>query len=476
MLKKLFVLVFISVAGLLAGCGSESSATRVFRPTNTPVTPSAVPDVNRTSASPKTPTASAVAAVGPTGEGTTAMLPTPSTVEPSPTPAATHTGTPQPPPSPTSLAQPSLSPSPTQPFPPAIALEPVLGGFRDPTYLTFASQASPWDDRLFVVEKGGRILLVEAGQVRETPFLDIRDRVGSGSSEQGLLSLAFPPDFVTSAVFYVDYTDLDGNTVVARYRLGQQDPPVADPASEQVLLQIDQPAANHNGGQLQFGPGGYLYIGVGDGGRAGDPWGNAQNPDVLLGKLLRIDVAGGDAYRIPPDNPFVDQSNVRPEIWALGLRNPWRFSFDALTQDLYIADVGQNTYEEVDFQPSGSGGGGNYGWDVMEGRHCFEPASGCDTTGLVLPVAEYDHSLGCSVTGGYVYRGSRYPALDGVYFFGDYCSGRIWGLRRQDGGDWQMALLLETGVTISSFGADAGEELYVLGYGDGMLYRLTAQP
>jgi glucose/arabinose dehydrogenase len=243
-----------------------------------------------------------------------------------------------------------------------------------------------------------------------------------------------------------------------------------------VLLRIDQPAANHNGGQLQFGPDGYLYIGMGDGGRAGDPWGNAQNPDVLLGKLLRIDVAGEGAYRIPPDNPFVDRSNVRPEIWALGLRNPWRYSFDAMTQDFYVADVGQNTYEEVDFQSAGSGGGENYGWDVMEGRHCFEPASGCDTTGLVLPVAEYDHSLGCSITGGYVYRGSRYPALNGVYFFGDYCSGRIWGLRRQDGGRWQMALLQESGVTISSFGEDAGGELYVLNYGDGMIYRLIAQP
>ncbi len=372
---------------------------------------------------------------------------------------------------PTMTVVPELAASPMPvSFPPAVAVEPAFTGFQAPVYLTHAGDPA-W---LFVVEKAGRIRLIEKGVVQSASFLDITDRVGSRGSEQGLLSVAFPLDFATSGVFYVNYTDLRGDTVVARYRLLQGDPRRADPASEQVILKIDQPAANHNGGQLQFGPDGYLYIGMGDGGRAGDPWGNAQNPGVLLGKLLRIDVAGQEPYAVPSDNPFVGQSGARPEIWALGLRNPWRFSFDRATGDLYIADVGQNRWEEVDFQPADSRGGENYGWDVMEGKHCFEPAAGCDTGGLVLPVAEYDHSLGCSITGGYVYRGTRYPQMAGVYFFGDYCSGRVWGLRREASGAWRIAELLQVGVNISSFGEDAAGELYMVGYNDGVIYHLTA--
>jgi glucose/arabinose dehydrogenase len=361
-------------------------------------------------------------------------------------------------------------------FPPVIGLEPWLTGFENPTYLTFASPTPPWDGRLFITEKAGRILMVQDGAVQAAPFLDIADRVGSSSSEQGLLSVAFPPDFDTSGAFYVNYTDRRGNTVVSRFRLMETDPPQGDPVSEQKLLEIPQPAANHNGGQLQFGPDGYLYIGTGDGGRAGDPWNNAQNPQALLGKMLRIDVAGRDEYRIPSDNPFLDWPDVRSEIWALGLRNPWRFSFDRASGDLYIADVGQNAYEEIDFQPAQSTGGENYGWNIVEGNHCFKPADDCDSTGLIPPVAEYDHSLGCSITGGYVYRGARYPSLSGLYLFGDYCSGRIWGLGRAASGEWKMALLLDTDIAISSFGEDAAGELYVLGYTDRTIHRLIALP
>lgn len=356
------------------------------------------------------------------------------------------------------------------PFPPIVVLEPTFTGFQFPVYLTQAGEKS----RLFVVEKLGRIQVIENGQVSSTAFLDIADRVGSQGNEQGLLSVAFPPDFATSGVFYVNYTDHYGDTVVARYRLQKDDPYQADPNSEEIILRIEQPAANHNGGQLQFGPDGYLYIGMGDGGRAGDPWGNAQNPQVLLGKMLRIEVSSTGPYRIPGDNPFAGGDDVRAEIWALGLRNPWRFSFDRLTGDLYIADVGQDRHEEVSFQPGGSPGGENYGWDVMEGGQCFEPATGCDPSGLVLPVAEYDHNWGCSITGGYVYRDARYPQMYGVYFFGDFCSGRIWGLWREPSDRWRTVLLLETEVNISSFGEDAAGELYVLGYGDGTIYRLVA--
>jgi glucose/arabinose dehydrogenase len=351
-----------------------------------------------------------------------------------------------------------------------------LSGFQVPVYLTYAGQDGSQVSRLFVVEKAGRISLVENGVVQPTPFLDIADRVGSRGSEQGLLSVAFPPDFAASGLFYVDYTDLQGNTVIARYRLLAGDPRQGDPNSEQKILQIEQPAANHNGGQLQFGPDGYLYIGMGDGGGAGDPWGNAQNPGALLGKLLRIDVTGADTYTIPDSNPRLDQPGARPEIWAIGLRNPWRFSFDRVSHDLYIADVGQNLYEEVDFQPAASPGGENYGWNVMEGKHCFEPSAGCDTGGLVLPITEYDHGQGCSITGGYVYRGARYPEMAGVYFFGDYCSGIIWGLRQATGGEWQMAFLLDTNISISSFGEDSTGEIYVVSYREGTIYHLVAAP
>jgi len=377
---------------------------------------------------------------------------------------------------PIAMPTPTLLPTDTPPapaapsFPPVIGLEPLHSGFQHPVYLTHAGDPS-W---FLVVEQVGRVRLVENGVAQPELFLDITGRVRSQASEQGLLSLAFPPAELARGEFYANYTSTEGDTIVARFRLRADDSRLADPDSEHIVLQVAQPATNHNGGQLQFGPDGMLYVGMGDGGRAGDPWGNAQNGDTLLGKLLRLDVRAEDGYRVPEGNPFVGQAGMRPEIWALGLRNPWRFSFDRGTGDLYIADVGQNLYEEVHWQAAGSPGGQNYGWDILEGTHCFEPPSACDTAGLEMPIAEYGHEQGCSVTGGYVYRGSRYPQMNGVYFYGDFCSGNIWGLRRLPSGEWQQALLLASGKNISSFGEDAAGELYVLSYTEGAVLRVTA--
>ncbi len=368
-----------------------------------------------------------------------------------------------------------LSPA-AEPTPPAIEVDPwtsirlesVSGGFQQPTYLTHAGDGS---GRLFVVEKAGRVWIVQDGQRLPEPFLDITDRVRSRESERGLLSIAFHPDYENNGRFFVNYTDQKGHTVVAEYRVSA-DPNRGDPNSERVLLYIEQPAANHNGGQLQFGPDDYLYIGMGDGGRAGDPWGNAQNLSVLLGKMLRIDVDAGEPYGIPADNPFVDTEGARPEIWAYGLRNPWRFSFDRATGDLYIADVGQNKWEEVHVAKAPDRGGQNYGWDIMEGLHCFEPPQGCDTTGLTMPVVEYGHDKGCSITGGYVYRGRRYVDIQGTYFFSDFCTGYIWGLRETDDG-WEWAQFLASGLNVSTFGEDEEGEIYVLDYARGDVYRLV---
>ncbi|HLB12220.1 MAG TPA: PQQ-dependent sugar dehydrogenase, partial [Dehalococcoidia bacterium] len=291
--------------------------------------------------------------------------------------------------------------------------------------------------------------------------------VGSASTEQGLLSVAFPPGFGDTGRFYVDYTDINGDTVVARYRTGP-DPDVADANSEEVVLTIPQPFANHNGGQLAFGPrDGYLYIGMGDGGLGGDPGNRAQDPAQLLGKVLRIDVETGNpvTYTIPATNPFTQTLRYRGEIWALGLRNPWRISFDRVTGDVYVGDVGQSSREEIDFQPASSPGGENYGWRVLEGNQCFNPPAGCiPPSGYSPPVAEYDHSEGCSVTGGHV--------SSGVYFFGDFCSGRIWGLMRV-GATWQTSLLLETTLGISTFGEGEDGSLYVADFGGGNIHRLN---
>ena len=362
---------------------------------------------------------------------------------------------------------------------PHIYLTDPITGLDWPVYITHAGDGS---GRIFVVEKVGRIRIVEGGVLLPTPFLDISDRVGSAVSEQGLLSVAFPPDYATKSHFYVDYTDLTGNTVVSRFQV-TADPNVADVVSEEIVLTVDQPYENHNGGQLAFGPNdGHLYVGLGDGGSAGDPLDNAQNPAVLLGKLLRLDVESGDplTYTVPATNPYTQTAGYRPEIWALGLRNPWRFSFDPSNGDLYIGDVGQGQYEEVDVQPASSPGGENYGWNIMEGLHCYNAAT-CDTTGPTLPVVEYPHQQqgnqrDCSVTGGFVYRGVAFPALYGLYFYGDYCSGKIWGLAH-DGTTWQDQLLLDTQFNISSFGQDASDNVWVAEYAaspTGAIHRIAA--
>lgn len=351
------------------------------------------------------------------------------------------------------------------PDPRAFTWQTVASGLERPTDLAGAG-----DGRLFVLEQPGRVRLIIDGSVQADPFLDITDRVGSQGNEQGLLGIALHPRFTENGFFYLDYTNRAGTTVVSRFQT-LADGTRADPASEKILLTIEQPYANHNGGSLAFGPDGMLYIGTGDGGSAGDPQGNGQKLTTLLGKLLRIDVDGGDPYAIPADNPFADGQRGRGEIWAYGLRNPWRFSFDWLTGDLWIADVGQNAWEEINFQPAGAPGGVNYGWNFREGAHPYrgEPPAGVSLTD---PVAEYPHPEGCSVTGGFVYRGEKLPEFYGIYLYGDYCNGRIWGLLRQPDGSWQSQLLFETGTYLSSFGEDAAGELYLLDQRSGSVLKL----
>jgi glucose/arabinose dehydrogenase len=347
-----------------------------------------------------------------------------------------------------------------------IALKEVTSNLQNPTDMTHAGNDSGW---LFIAEKIGRVRIVRDGQLLDAPYLDITDRVGSSGSEQGLLGITFHPDYDNNGFMYVDYTDRNGDTVISRFTV-TGDPEIADADSELVLITQDQPAANHNGGQVAFGPDGYLYIAFGDGGGAGDSFGNGQNGQSILAKILRIDVDNGTPYSIPSDNPFANDSQFRGETWAYGLRNPWRFSFDRLTGELIIADVGQGTYEEVNTAPPGQGGQ-NYGWPIMEGLHCYSGT--CDPSAFTLPVIEYDHSQGCSITGGYVYRGAQFPVLNGVYFFGDYCSGIMWGLSRTNGGEWDVAKLLETGIQLSSFGQDEAGELYVMDLGGGTLYQIV---
>lgn len=350
---------------------------------------------------------------------------------------------------------------------PDIALTRYVSGFDKPTHITNAGDGS---QRLFVVEQEGLIRIVKNKTRLSKPFLDISDRV-SCCGERGLLSVAFPPGYANKGYFYVNYTNNDGNTVIARYRV-TSDPDVANPNSETIILTIDQPFANHNGGQIAFGPDGFLYIGMGDGGAAGDPQDNGQRPDTLLGKLLRIDVeAGTSPYAVPPTNPFFQNRTYRREVWAFGLRNPWRLSFDRQTGDLYIGDVGQGQYEEIDVQLRSSPGGENYGWRIMEGNHCYASPT-CPQSGLTLPVVEYDHSQGCSVTGGVVYRGQQFSRLQGIYFYGDYCSGIVWALKISSSAP-QSKRLLDTSYNISTFGEDEAGEAYLADLSDGVLYLIT---
>jgi glucose/arabinose dehydrogenase len=345
-----------------------------------------------------------------------------------------------------------------------LELRPVAGGFQAPLYITHAGDGS---DRLYIVEQVGAIRTMVNGRVDAAPFLDVSDLTEPGS-EQGLLGLAFHPHFEDNGRFFVDYTDTEGDTVVAEYRAGGGR---ADPGSAKVLLRIEQPYPNHNGGALEFGPDGFLYIAMGDGGSAGDPEDRAENRDELLGKLLRIDVDGPSPYEVPASNPFAGGGG-RHEVWAYGLRNPWRFSFDLPTRTLWIADVGQSAREEVN-RVAFRRGGLDYGWNEMEGTACFEPPTGCDEQGRVTPITEYTHDDGCSITGGYVYRGRRFPALRGGYFFSDFCSGKVWAIDAEGSARQRPIELLDTEHAVSSFGVDARGELYLTDLSGGEVLLVT---
>jgi len=355
-----------------------------------------------------------------------------------------------------------------------VVLSKVASGFTSPDYVTSPHDGS---SRLFVVEQGGKIKIIQSGKVLGTPFLDISSLVAKGG-ERGLLGLAFHPNFKSNGLFYIDYTRSNGDTVIARYKRSSNGN-IADRSSAYPMLTIPQPYANHNGGMLAFGPDGFLYIGMGDGGSSGDPQNRAQNLDSLLGKILRIDVNGGNSqhrYLIPSSNPYVGVAG-RDEVWSYGLRNPWRFSFDHATGDMWIGDVGQDAWEEIDrakvnTSSTSRGRGLNYGWHILEGTHCYPLGSGCTRAGKMGPVAEYDHGQGCSVTGGYVYRGPDVPALRDRYVFADFCSGRIWTVPRTTGAPATPQLLVDTAFSISSFGEGGAYELFVVDRGGGAIYRL----
>ena len=386
---------------------------------------------------------------------------------------------------------PPAQPGGTLPGNPQIQLVKVAGGLADPVNIAAPNDGS---GRLFVVERVGRIRIIDQdGNLLPEPFLDLTELVQNDYLEQGLLGLAFHPDYATNGRFFVHFTDYhtNGDNFIMEFPVSDDDPNLADREGGRLLLAVDQPYVNHNGGTIHFGPDGFLYIGIGDGGLGGDPYDTAQDRTKLLGKLLRIDVdaEGGLAYGIPADNPFsqarIVQSNsitdvigeteglsleaayyhpaARPEIWAYGLRNPWQFNFDPATGDLYIADVGQVTWEEINFQPAGSPGGQNYGWDFQESGHCY-PAevAECPRSQVgTLPVAEYKHGQdGCSITGIGVYRGEEFPSLDGIYFNSDWCTGKFWGLARGDDNAWVYQQLLDTGLLVTGSGTDEVGNLY----------------
>ena len=411
--------------------------------------------------------------------------PTASPQRPSATPgpsASPATSTiPSPDASATSVPSSSPTSEPIADEPPPIAIEPLASGLAAP--IGIATGPSGW---LLVQEQAGRVIAVEIDSGATSVALDLTDRVRSGG-ERGLLGLTLHPDWPDDARAFVHYSDLNGNTVLAEYRAadnGADGAPVLDRASERVVLTAVQPFPNHNGGQLAFGPDGYLWLGLGDGGSGGDPLGNGQNPSALLGKVLRLDVDGGQggdaAYAIPDGNPFADGGGA-PEAYLVGLRNPWRFSFDRTTGELWLADVGQNAFEEVNRLDPTDAAGANLGWNVMEASHCFREAARCSSESLVLPVVEYGRDGGCSVTGGYVYRGTAIEGLAGWYLFGDYCSGLLFGIPSDvpqpgagETAPGPQELLLETGASISSFGEDAEGELYLSDHGSGTIYRIVA--
>ncbi|MCL4269321.1 MAG: PQQ-dependent sugar dehydrogenase [Anaerolineales bacterium] len=398
-MKRLLILL---VMPLLLACGAFSDSVT---PTATPLSPTAIIPATQTESSPQT--------------------------EPPTTAPQTET------PSATNVSQ----------FPDAAAYEwrLIASGLTRPVDLQSAYDGS---GRLFIIEKYGVIRLFKDGLLIQEPFLNIDDRVNDRGNEMGLLGFAFHPNFEQNGYFYVNYTGEGGHTFISRFQASGD---TADPNSETILLTVNQPYPNHNGGAVTFGPDGYLYLGLGDGGAGGDPLKNGQNIESLLGKILRIDVDQGDPYAVPADNPFGN------EVWAYGLRNPWRISFDQVTGDLWIGDVGQNVWEEIDYLPAGSPGGANFGWSIMEASYGYD---GEAQPGLLLPAAEYSHDFGCSVTGGYVYRGAM-PEWNGVYLYGDYCSGIIWGVINVNG-QWQSQVLFEAGTTITSFGQDESGEVYLL--------------
>jgi glucose/arabinose dehydrogenase len=355
--------------------------------------------------------------------------------------------------------------------PPALSLTSVVSGLSNPVDLQFPDDGT---GRMFIVQQSGSIRIAMSGSLLPAPFLDITSQVDFGG-EKGLLGLAFHPQFRQNHLFYVHYDRVSGGqmqSVIAEYQVSASDINLANPASERILLTLDQPFPNHKGGQIVFGPDNFLYIGFGDGGSGGDPLRNGQNLQTLLGKMLRIDAdhqSSGKAYAIPSTNPFATAGGL-PEIWAYGFRNPWRFSFDRSNGRLFCGDVGQDKYEEIDILESG----GNFGWRTMEGMHCFNPSTGCNMNGLILPIAEYDHAEGEAVVGGFVYRGNAIPDLVGSYILGDYISGTIWKLVEDQSGNWTRTQLLSTGRNISSFGQDLSGELYVADY-SGSVLKLTAQ-
>jgi glucose/arabinose dehydrogenase len=366
----------------------------------------------------------------------------------------------------------------TAPNPENVGIERIISGLRRPLDIAHAGDA-----RLFIVEQGGLVRVLVDGILQEAPFLDLRtvisqEALGGGYSERGLLGVAFHPAYADNGWVFVNYTDRNGNTVVARYTVPNGTTEPIDAAGGLIILQQQQPYSNHNGGQIAFGPDGYLYVSFGDGGSQGDPQNFAQDPQSWLGKILRVDVDESSAtapYIIPADNPFLLDGNYLPEIWALGLRNAWRFSFDRATGDLYIADVGQNQYEEVNFQPADSIGGENYGWSRFEAAQSYNANITLLGENIVAPFAAYDHSDGaCSVSGGFVYRGAAIPDLQGAYLFADWCSGRIWASYRDSDGAWQTNIFSETGRQISAFGEDVDGELYFADYAGSILRFVPA--
>ena len=453
-LRAVLVVGVLSV--LLATCSRQADPSQATDGTAPPTPPLAAgpPSVH-------TPTAPVAASP--------AVVPMP-TPPPTVRPATVRTPTPAP------TVRPAAAPTPA-PVPAALAemaLEPAFPGLsiRRMVHLTYPDDGT---NRLFVVVQPGRVFTFESDRNVSSveTFLDIRDRVNDQGNEEGLLGMAFDPNYSSNGYFYVYYSAArPRRSIISRFSVSDEDPDRADPTSEHVILEVTQPYSNHNGGQLLFGPDGYLYVGLGDGGSRADPRGNGQNASTLLGSILRIDVrsvAPGGTYSVPPDNPFVGQGEgAREEVWAFGLRNPWRFTFDRATGEMWAGDVGQDRYEEVDLIRPGR----NYGWNLMEGAHCFQAGS-CDREGLEMPVTEYDHGSGCSITGGYVYRGSRLPSLYGAYVYADYCSGRIWALRYDGSEVTEHLQILDSSLSIPSFGEDPAGELYVLAF-DGTIYRFVA--